>query len=75
MAATLLGQLLIRALARAERIHAAMRCRGFDGEVRLSRPWRLSSRDALFVGLTAALLVVSRGLDVPARVAALGGLR
>lgn len=75
VAATLLGQLLIRALARAERIHAAMRCRGFDGEVRLSRPWRLSSRDALFVGLTAALLVVSRGLDVPARVAALGGLR
>jgi cobalt/nickel transport system permease protein len=75
VAGTLLGQLLVRALARAERIHAAMRCRGFDGEVRLSRAWSLSRRDALFVAATAALLLASRALDVPALVAGMGGLR
>ena len=74
-AATLLGQLLVRALARAERIHAAMRCRGFDGEVRLARAFGPSRRDALFVVATAALLAASRALDVPALVAGLGGLR
>ncbi len=75
VAGTLLGQLLVRALARAERIHAAMRCRGFDGEVRLRRPWRATGRDALFVAATAALLITSRALDVPGLLAGLGGLR
>jgi cobalt/nickel transport system permease protein len=74
-AAALLAQLLVRALARAERIHAAMRCRGFDGEVRLSRAWRLSAPDAAFALSTAALLFASRALDVPALAAGLGGLR
>jgi cobalt/nickel transport system permease protein len=75
MAGMLLGQLLVRALGRAERIHAAMRCRGFDGEVRLSRAWVFSRRDVLFVAATAALLLASRAIDVPALVGRLGGLR
>ena len=75
LAGMLVGQLLLRALARAERIHAAMRCRGFDGELRLPRRWRLAPRDGLFLGATAALLVAARALDVPALVAGLGGLR
>jgi cobalt/nickel transport system permease protein len=75
MAGTLLGQLLLRALARAERIHAAMRCRGFDGELRVARRWRASWRDAVFLTATAALLAASRALDVPGLVAGLGGLR
>jgi cobalt/nickel transport system permease protein len=76
-AGALLGQLLVRALARAERIHAAMRCRGFDGELPLSRGWRLSGADALFVAAAAILLVVSRTVDVAAAVGAAlpGGLR
>jgi cobalt/nickel transport system permease protein len=75
VAGTLLGQLLVRALGRAERIHAAMLCRGFDGDLRLRRAWRLSARDALFAAATAALLVAARALDVPALVAGLGGIR
>lgn len=74
VAGTMLGALLVRALARAERIHAAMRCRGFEGEVPLVRRGRLGRPDALFAAATAALLVVARAVDVPARIgAALAG--
>jgi cobalt/nickel transport system permease protein len=31
---SLLGELLVRSLGRAERVHTAMLCRGFDGEIR-----------------------------------------
>lgn len=75
-AGALLGQLLVRAMARAERIHVAMRCRGFDGELPLARGWRLRGRDALFLAAVAALLVVARAIDVPGRIGAAlpGGL-
>jgi cobalt/nickel transport system permease protein len=73
-AGTLVGQLLLRALARAERIHAAMRCRGFDGQFRIARCRRLGALDLAFAACTAALLIASRALDVPALVARLGGL-
>lgn len=75
VAGALLGQLLVRAISRAERIHAAMCCRGFDGELRLARRWRLSAADAGFAAATVALLTASRALDVPRLVAGLGGLR
>jgi cobalt/nickel transport system permease protein len=38
----MIGQLLLRTLDRAQRIHLAMRCRGFDGEIRTVRRLRLS---------------------------------
>lgn len=44
----LLSQLLLRTLNRAERIHQAMRCRGFDGEIRLSRRFGCRSADVAF---------------------------
>jgi cobalt/nickel transport system permease protein len=77
VAGTLLGQLLLRALARAERIHAAMRCRGFAGELPVARPSRLAGRDALFAAASAALLLAARALDLGALVGAAlpGGLR
>ena len=43
-----LGTLLLRTLARAERIHTAMRCRGFTGQVCLLQPLRLRVADVLF---------------------------
>lgn len=70
-AATLLGQLLVRTLARAERLHAAMRCRGFDGAMRLVRGARLSRADLAFAGATALLLAGCRLVHLPA---ALSGL-
>jgi cobalt/nickel transport system permease protein len=76
MGGALLGQLLVRSLSRAERIHAAMCCRGFDGELRLVRPWRLSRADAGFVAATCLLLVATRAVDLPSAAgSALDGLR
>ena len=46
---SLLGHLLLRALARAERIYGAMLARGFDGEIRTLRGARWRARDGLFV--------------------------
>ena len=68
---TLLGQLLVRALARAERVHAAMRCRGFDGRLLVRRAWRLRPGDAAFAAGTALLLAVARATDLSTL---LGGL-
>jgi len=73
-AGVLLGQLLLRAFGRAERIHAAMRCRGFNGTLRLSQTWRVSLGDALFLFAVTALLAASRALDLPTLLARLGGL-
>lgn len=67
-AGALLGQLLLRALARAERIHVAMRCRGFDGRLPLRRAARLGRRDLAFALAVAALLVLVRAVDLPALV-------
>ena len=50
----LVGHLLLRALARAERIHRAMLARGFTGVFRAPRPERLRPADLLFA--TAWLL-------------------
>jgi cobalt/nickel transport system permease protein len=74
VAGTLLGELLVRALVRAERIHAAMRCRGFDGRLPLRRGGGLGRRDALFGVATLLLLVLARATDLPALLgAALAG--
>ena len=70
VAGTMLGQLLVRALARAERVHVAMRCRGFAGELPLARRGGVGRRDALFAAATAALLVLARTFDLAAYVGA-----
>lgn len=70
-AGILLGQLLLRALGRAERIHQAMRCRGFEGRLPIRRPWRLRGQDAAFFSATLLLLVVARTIDLPALLGAM----
>jgi len=73
-AGTLLGQLLVRAMARSERIHAAMLARGFAGRLPARRPWRLHRADVVFTCLTLSVLVTFRLVDIPDLVgAALGG--
>lgn len=69
--APLLGHLLLRALERAGRIHMAMVARGFDGEVRSSRPLCWRQADTLFVTGWVACFVLARCVDLPG---ALGGL-
>jgi cobalt/nickel transport system permease protein len=58
--ASLVGHLLLRAMARAERVYRAMQARGFDGRVRVSRPMPLRWRDPLFVCGWAVFFAVAR---------------
>lgn len=57
---TLFGMLLVRGLERAERIQAAMRCRGFTGRFVSAVEMRWSRADALFglAAVTAAAAIL-----------------
>jgi len=61
----LIGQLLLRTIDRARRIHLGMLCRGFDGELRLVRAFRLNGRDVAFFLGWSTLFIVMRRYDVP----------
>ena len=54
--ANLVSVLLLRSLDRAERVHAAMRCRGYSGSFPLASEFRPRKRDALFILVMAALI-------------------
>jgi cobalt/nickel transport system permease protein len=49
------GTLLVRGAERAERVHQAMRCRGFDGQFRTLTQFRTRAADVLAFLLLAAL--------------------
>lgn len=55
---SMLGTLLIRSFERAERMHAAMLSRGFDGEFPVAAPRKFSWRDLAFL-FAAALFIIS----------------
>lgn len=59
----LIGGLLLRSLDRGQRIHLAMRCRGFDGTIRTRRAPQLSRRDLLLFFLACLLLLALRRYD------------
>lgn len=60
---SLAGQLLMRTLDRAHRIHLAMLCRGFDGDVRLARSLRFSRGDLAYTVGWAGLFALLRVYD------------
>jgi cobalt/nickel transport system permease protein len=62
--AQMLGQLLLRTFARAQRVYLAMKCRGFDGRVRMARRLRLRAADVAFVLGWSAAFVLFRLVDV-----------
>ncbi len=64
-AVILIGQLLLRTLARAQRIHLAMRSRGFDGTIRLLRPLEFHLKDAVFFVGWSALFILLRWYNLP----------
>jgi cobalt/nickel transport system permease protein len=70
-AGSLLGELLLRSLARAERVHAAMLCRGFDGEIRVVGPARIAFRDVAFVVACVGYLALVRMVDLPRTIGSL----
>ena len=61
--AHLIGTLLLRTLDRAERIHLAMLCRGFDGTIHIRRVPRLTARDILLFTLSNVILISMRRYD------------
>ncbi|MDR2551164.1 MAG: cobalt ECF transporter T component CbiQ [Desulfobulbus sp.] len=61
----LLGSLLLRTLDRSQRIHLAMRCRGFDGTIHTRNPLRLNGRDVLTLTIVLAALLAMRVFDGP----------
>jgi cobalt/nickel transport system permease protein len=61
----MMGSLLLRTYARAQRIYLAMLCRGFDGHVRVRARLRFTGRDAAFVLGWSAVFVLLRLYNVP----------
>jgi len=62
---SMIGHLLLRTLDRAQRIHLAMLSRGFDGEIRLTRPARIGIRDVCFVLGWSSFFILMRCYNLP----------
>lgn len=67
----MLGSLLLRTLDRAQRVHAAMCCRGFDGRVRTLESLHLRIGDVLFVAGWLAFFVLLRVFNLAGLLGAL----
>jgi len=61
---SLTGQLLLRSLDRAERVHRAMALRGFDGHIRSNTPPQLTIGDFLFVAGWITFMSVARRMNL-----------
>lgn len=62
----LLGHLLLRTLARAQRIHQAMLSRGFDGHLPIRQAQAWQSIDTAFLTICLGTFFVMRTTDLPA---------
>jgi len=62
----LLGNLLLRTLDRAQRIHLAMLSRAFTGEIKVARHFSLGRTEYLYLLGTTALLTFFRFVDISA---------
>ncbi|MFO7983504.1 MAG: cobalt ECF transporter T component CbiQ [Desulfuromonadales bacterium] len=61
----MIGQLLLRTLDRAQRIHKAMLSRGFDGEIRIFRPGHIGMPEVLFTAGWSAFFILARTANLP----------
>lgn len=62
---SLVGQLLMRTIDRAQRIYQAMLCRGFDGEIRMLRTNQTNTTDILYAVSWTAFLLTVRFYNIP----------
>ncbi len=62
---SLLGQLLIRTMDRAQRIYQAMMCRGFDGEIRLLHTGNIQKRDRIYLTCWIGFFLLCRFINIP----------
>jgi len=65
---SMIGQLLLRSFDRAQRIHRAMLCRGFDGEIRTVRALRFRAADLGFLLGWTLLFIAMRLSNIPAMI-------
>lgn len=63
----LVGTLLVRAIARAHRVYAAMESRGFDGHIRNTRRSEWGKRESVYVLCCLASFILLRFSDVVGR--------
>jgi cobalt/nickel transport system permease protein len=63
-AGALVGNLLLRAMDRAQRVYQAMNARGFDGRVRVLRPTALRAGDFAFLAGWLAFFAVARSVNI-----------
>ena len=61
---SMLGQLLLRTMDRAQRIHQAMLCRGFDGQIRMAGDFRLGRADLAFALGWLAFFALARTFNL-----------
>ncbi|MDZ4180789.1 MAG: cobalt ECF transporter T component CbiQ [Coriobacteriia bacterium] len=66
--ANMLGHLLLRTYARAERIYRAMLARGFDGHLRTTGTLHLTPRDVAYTLGWSATFIAFRLIDVPLQI-------
>ncbi len=59
------GHLLLRTVNRAQRIHNAMVCRGFDGNIRIMRISGFKLTDLMFILAWSGLFILFRCVNVP----------
>ncbi len=59
-----LGQLLLRSFGRAERVYYAMKCRGFEGEIRFSEHRRLKASDWIYLLIISTALILLRSFNI-----------
>jgi len=67
----MMGHLLLRTMDRAQRIHLAMLCRGFDGHIRIIRSMRIGCAEILFAIGWSMLFVILRCYNIPTKLGSL----
>ncbi|MFZ2938519.1 MAG: cobalt ECF transporter T component CbiQ [Candidatus Omnitrophota bacterium] len=68
---SLVGNLLLRTLDRAERIYHAMCCRGFDGHIRIIRSMKIGYQEIIFTFGWALLFIFLRFSNLPLKLGTL----
>jgi cobalt/nickel transport system permease protein len=63
-AGTFMGQLLLRSFERAEKVYAAMKCRGFNGEYRFAAAERMKAGDLAYCLLLCAAFLMLKWFNV-----------
>jgi len=67
LVAPLIGQLLFRALDRAQRIHLSMCCRGFEGHIRTIGPMKIGLKEVGYVAGWSTLFIFLRCYNLPVK--------